>query len=110
MEDQNKVNCEDNIPNKHLFPTNNIPNKHLSNYKLKEKAISNEIREVFNQPLETPRTKWRKVRLLVDEQKKLMRNLSFPSTNKAFYFLCFWLLSLDMWRHCSVVQGNSKKN
>ena len=83
MEDQNKVNCEDNIPN-----------KHLSNYKLKEKAISNEIKEVFNQTLETPRTKSRKVRLLVDEQKKLMRNLSFPSTNMAAMTSCENLLQL----------------
>ena len=39
MKDQNKVNCEDNIPNKHLSNYKFV--RQLS--KLKDQAISNEI-------------------------------------------------------------------
>ena len=81
MKDRNKVNCEDNIPNKHLSNYKFV--RHLS--KLKDQAISNEIWDVFNQPLQTAITKYRKVRLLVDEQKKLMRDLLFSSTNMAAF-------------------------
>ena len=53
MKDQKKVNCEDNFPNKHLSNYKFV--RHLS--RLKDQAISNEILEVFNKPLETPITK-----------------------------------------------------